>query len=124
MVVHPAASLADTQPMPTFEPGQIVTVFRNRLRDDPAARGRYATRLEEIAALADAMPGLVERKTFTADDGERVTLVTFADRESHLAWARHRDHRDAQAEGRDDYYATYSIQVCEATRTSQFVRTE
>jgi heme-degrading monooxygenase HmoA len=100
-----------------FAPGQIVTVFRSRLRDD--ADG-YADRAAEIAALAATMPGLVDVKAFTAADGERVTLVTFADEASQAAWRDHPEHKVAQQQGRDEFYAAYSIQVCEARRISTF----
>ena len=62
-----------------------------------------------MSELARSMPGYVEHKVFTADDGERVTLVRFADRASHDAWARHPDHREAQRAGVADYYEEYSI---------------
>lgn len=91
------------------EVGQVVTVFRNRLR--PEAVPAYAEELEVVAELARAMPGFVESKTFTADDGERVTVVTFADRAGHDAWARHPRHREAQRRGRLEFYAEWSIQV-------------
>ncbi|MGH9288788.1 MAG: antibiotic biosynthesis monooxygenase family protein [Acidimicrobiales bacterium] len=98
--------------------GQVVTVFRSRLREE--AIDDYAPRAAEILALALTMPGLVDVKSFTADDGERVTLVTFADSESHRAWREHPEHRLAQRDGRDRFYAEYSIQVCECTRVSTF----
>ncbi len=102
---------------PAFEPGQVVTVFRSRLRDD--ADG-YADRAAEIATLAATMPGLVDVKAFTAADGERVTLVTFADEASQAAWRDHPEHLVAQQQGRDEFYAAYSIQVCEARRVRTF----
>ena len=77
--------------------GQVMTVFRSRLRADGA--DVYAEHAVRMSELARAMPGYVEHKVFTADDGERVTLVRFADRESHDAWARHPDHREAQRAG-------------------------
>lgn len=103
-----------------FAPGQIVTVFRNRL--DPAGTAEYEARAVEILALARTMPGLVDVKTFTADDGERVTIATFADQPSHDAWRQHAEHRLAQAEGRDRYYAEYSTQVCQTVRATAFTR--
>ena len=60
-----------------FSTGQVVTVFRSRLRPDAAGYDATAARMSE---LARTMPGYVDHKTFTADDGERVTVVTFADR--------------------------------------------
>ncbi|HYZ98700.1 MAG TPA: antibiotic biosynthesis monooxygenase [Acidimicrobiales bacterium] len=101
-----------------FAPGQVVTVFRSRLR--PEALDEYGPRAAEMVALAKTMPGLVDVKGFTADDGERVTLVTFADAESQRAWREHPDHRRAQHDGRDRFYAEFSIQVCDCTRVQSF----
>jgi heme-degrading monooxygenase HmoA len=106
--------------MPSFAPGQIVTVFRNRLHEANVAR--YGERAEEIHALALTMPGLVDVKTFTADDGERVTIATFADAEAQRAWREHDEHRAAQLEGRADFYDAYTLQVCETVRARGFTR--
>ncbi|WP_432479646.1 antibiotic biosynthesis monooxygenase family protein [Nocardioides sp. GXQ0305] len=100
--------------------GQVMTVFRSRLRTEGAAA--YAAHAARISALARTMPGYVEHKVFTADDGERVTLVRFADRASHDAWARHPDHRVAQRAGVTDYYEEYSIAVGDVDRTHAWHR--
>ena len=106
---------------PDFAPGQIVTVFRSRIRhDEGGAPDEYATRAAEMLRLAHTMPGLVDVKSFTADDGERVTLATFADEDSQQAWREHAAHRVAQKAGRDRFYAEYSIQVCETRRVQRF----
>ena len=97
----------------------MVTVFRNRLRPDADA---YADHAARMSALARTMPGYVEHKAFTAEDGERVTLVTFADRASHDAWRRHPEHREAQRAGVLDYYEEYSISVGEVHRASAWSR--
>ena len=101
------------------EVGQVVTVFRSRLRPDAHAYPEHAVRMSE---LARTRPGYVEHKVFTADDGERVTLVTFADRASHEEWARHPQHREAQRAGVRDYYEEYSISVGEVDRASAWRR--
>ena len=106
-------------PAPAVAAGQIVTVFRSRLR--PEAAGEYAATAAEIEALARTMPGLVDVKAFTAEDGERVTVVTFADEESQRAWREQADHRAAQRAGRDRFYAAYTIQVCRTIGTRSFV---
>jgi heme-degrading monooxygenase HmoA len=64
----------------------------------------------------------VEHKIFVAGDGERVTLVTFADRASHNAWRDHPDHRAAQQAGIRLYYDSYSISVGEVDYASFFTR--
>jgi heme-degrading monooxygenase HmoA len=100
-------------------PGQVVTVFRSRLRADADGYPEHAARMSE---LARQMPGYVEHKVFTAEDGERVTLVTFADRPSHDAWGRDPEHREAQRTGVRDYYEEYSISVGLVDRASAWTR--
>jgi heme-degrading monooxygenase HmoA len=94
-----------------FAAGQIVTVFRSRLRGDADAAPGYHDEADELLALARAVPGFVDHKVFRADDGERVALVTFADRAAHDAWRDDPRHRAAQQRGRDGWYDGYSIQV-------------
>jgi heme-degrading monooxygenase HmoA len=112
-MTEPAAPAGDD-----FRPGQIVTVFRSRLR--PEAVDEYAPMAAEMSRLAATMPGLVDVKSFTAADGERVTVATFADEESQATWREHVEHRAAQRAGRERFYAEYSIQVCETVRAHSF----
>lgn len=100
--------------------GQIVTVFRSRLRPD--ANPRYAEHTAEMSALVRTMPGYVDHKSFTADDGERVTVVTFEDLASQDAWRRQADHVEAQRAGVASYYETYSLQVAAVEKVSAFTR--
>lgn len=100
--------------------GQVVTVFRNRLR--PEAQAAYAEELAVVVELARSMPGFVETKTFVAEDGERATVVTFADIAAHQGWRDHPRHREAQRHGIADYYSEYSIAVGATTYASSFTR--
>ncbi len=68
------------------------------------------------------MPGFVEIKTFSADDGEHVSVVTFASEETQSAWRQHPDHRIAQQQGREDFYDDYLIQVCRVSYERRFTR--
>lgn len=96
------------------EHAQVMTIFRSRLR--PEATTAYADHAARMSELARSMPGYVGHKAFTADDGERVTIVLFADRDSHEAWRSHPEHVDAQRAGVRDYYQEYSITVGDVTR--------
>ena len=96
----------------------IVTVFRNRLR--PAHADEWGVLANQLAVEAEKMPGYVSRKVFTADDGERLTIVEFESIETHRAWAEHPDHRAAQKLGRKRFYAEYGIQICEVLRATKF----
>lgn len=100
--------------------GQVLTVFRNRLA--AASADDYGALSPHILQLARSMPGFVDAKTFTAADGERVTVVTFADRTSHEAWRDHPEHRAAQRRGIEEFYDEYSIQVADVTYDHRFVR--
>ena len=106
--------------MTTFSPGQVVTVFRSRLRED-AAPGYHET-ADEMLALAREVPGFVDYKFFYAEDGERVSLVTFDGPDSQRAWREHPEHRAAQEKGRTDWYSAYSIQVATCDHASEFPR--
>jgi heme-degrading monooxygenase HmoA len=97
----------------------IITVFRSRLRDD--GRADYFALAPKMSELARQMPGYLSHKVFTAEDGERVTVVEFKDIESQRAWATQMDHVDAKKQGREAFYAEYSVQVCEVLRESKFV---
>ena len=98
--------------------GQIITVFRSRLRAD--ADPRYSEHAAQMAELAPTMPGYVDHKSFTADDGERVTLVTFEDRATQEGWRLQADHVAAQRAGVASYYETYSLQVATVEKVSIF----
>jgi heme-degrading monooxygenase HmoA len=98
----------------------IVTVFRSRLRPD--MREEYVDLAGRMAEIARTMPGYISHKGFFADDGERVTVVEFESEEAMRGWRMHPEHRAAQKLGRERYYETYSVQVCEVVRESRFRR--
>jgi heme-degrading monooxygenase HmoA len=96
----------------------VLTVFRSRLR--PENVDEYAATAARMDELARAMPGFVDAKTFTADDGERVTVVTFEDVESQRAWRDHAEHREAQRRGIERFYSEYAIQVADVRYSHEF----
>ena len=96
----------------------VVTIFRNRLKPENLAE--YYEWAERIAALAQTMPGYVSHKGFTAEDGERVTIVEFADEASQRGWSTEMQHVEAKKKGRADFYTEYKIQVCSVQRESTF----
>jgi len=97
-----------------------VTIFRSRLR--PEAVESYRPVAEHTEELARSTPGFTEIKTFTADDGERVSLVTFASAEEHEAWRVHPEHRAVQRRGREEFYQYYCIEVCQVISERSFTR--
>jgi heme-degrading monooxygenase HmoA len=94
--------------------GGVITIFRSRLRSDNLeAYERMADRMHE---LAHQMPGFISIKTFSAPDGERVSIVEFESEAAHEAWRRHPEHIQAQRLGRQLFYSEFYIQVCKVER--------
>lgn len=96
----------------------IVTIFRNRHKPDI-----YDTYLEvakEMSDLARTMPGYISHKTFTAEDGERVTIAEFADEEGQRTWSTNMRHVAAKQKGRAEFYSEYRLQVCSIIRENRF----
>ena len=74
----------------------------------------------DFRALAKTMPGYISHKSFVADDGERVTIVEFADEQSQRVWATNLQHVEAKKKGRADFYTEYKLQICTVVRESVF----
>jgi heme-degrading monooxygenase HmoA len=96
----------------------VVTIFRSRLR--PEHQAEYERWAARTHAIAVRMPGFISIKTFTAEDGERVSLVEFESEETMRAWREQPDHRQAQELGRALFYSEYRIQVCQPIRDYSF----
>lgn len=93
-------------------------IFRSRLRDENDAELReLAPRMVE---LARTMPGFVSFERFTADDGERLSLIAFETLEDVKAWKEHPEHLVAQRRGRESFYSEYNITVAEQVRSYSF----
>lgn len=96
----------------------VITLFRSRLR--PEHQKEYSEWAARMHALSATMPGFISVKTFSAEDGERVTIVEFESEETMRAWRNHVDHREAQELGRKQFYSQYRIQVCHPIRDYSF----
>jgi heme-degrading monooxygenase HmoA len=106
---------------PQFKEEQVLTVFRSRRRRE--AEPAYQLLSRQMESSARSMPGFVDFKSFTADDGEQVSVVTFATPADQRRWRDDLSHREAQRRGRDEFYEQYSIQVARCTHVSEWSRT-
>jgi heme-degrading monooxygenase HmoA len=109
-------------PPPPRTPTMLITVFRSRLR--PGVRDEYVALVERMTELAATMPGYISHKGFSADDGERVTIVEFAHEDGLRAWRTNPEHIAAQKLARQKYYSEYHVQVCTLDRESRFTAVE
>lgn len=96
----------------------VVTVFRSRLR--PGVESAYQPLAVEMSRMVESMDGFIDQKSYAAADGERVTVVRFADRESQRRWAEDPDHVAAQLRGREEFYSWYDISVSEESYSRHF----
>ena len=96
----------------------IITVFRSRLK--PGLRDEYVALVERMNELARTMPGYISHKGYSAEDGERMTIVEFEHEEGMRAWRTNPEHIAAQKLARQKYYTEYHIQVCTLDRETKF----
>ncbi len=97
----------------------FLVVFRNRKRPgiDYAAYEEQAARMEE---LARAQPGFRSFKSYTSEDGEVVALSEWENEAAARAWGRVAEHRVVQKDGRQRWYADYTLFACADPRIHQF----
>lgn len=98
----------------------MLILFRSKLT--PAAADGYDAMAEQMDAHARTFPGFVDVKSFTAADGERLTVVWWQDAATLEAWATDVKHRGAQRAGREKWYEYYKMDVAEIVRISNFDR--
>jgi heme-degrading monooxygenase HmoA len=98
----------------------IIVLFRSRLT--PEASNGYAEMAEQMSKLAQASPGFIAEKGFTAEDGERLTVVWWQDEDTLKQWRNHVQHLVAQRVGREKWY--YKLEVAPVTRSNNFERGE
>jgi len=96
----------------------IVILFRSKLTSE--AGQDYADTNLELEQYVKTMPGYVMAKSFTADDGERLTLVWWRDKESLELWRNNSRHMMAKSQGRQKWYEYYKMEIAEVFHYSQF----
>ncbi len=98
----------------------IVVLFRSRLTE--RAGEEYVAMDRTLDEMARRAPGFVDVKSFTAQDGERLTIAWWKDLETLRQWREDPVHRAAQEKGRHLWYRYYDMEVAEVVRESHFRR--
>ena len=92
----------------------MVVLFRSRSRPE-----RSSADYDEVAGrmlrLVSKMPGFVSLDVFNNATGETLIYGQFETDEALIQWRDHADHKQARGR-RDDFYDTYTVQVCEVIR--------
>lgn len=101
------------------EPSLII-LFRSKLTDQ--AGEDYQAMNDELESLVRQNPGFIDVKSYTAQDGERLTVVWWRDEESLTEWRNLMRHREAQNTGRQKWYEYYKLEVASVVRVKSFTR--
>ena len=94
----------------------VVILFRSKLT--PAAGADYTDMNDEMEKRARSMPGFLDVKAYNAEDGERLTIIWWKDRETLEQWRQDERHQVAQKTGRENWYEYYKMEVAEVYRES------
>ena len=100
----------------------IVTIFRSRLT--PGVADEYGPMARHMSELARKIPGYVSHKGFTADDGERVTIVEFESEDALQQWRIDPEHAKAKRRGIQSFFSDYKFQICTVLRAREWTRTD
>jgi heme-degrading monooxygenase HmoA len=101
----------------------FLVLFRNRKRADIDADA-YIHDAVAMEALAHEQPGLLLFRSYTADDGEVLSMSEWEDAASAQAWSRNAEHLLVQRRGRDEYYESYTLYTCDSPRVQRFTLNE
>ena len=85
-------------------------VFASTLSADSAGYEAAAARMEE---LARAQPGFVSIDSVRDADGRGITVCCWESLEAVEAWRTHAEHLAAQRQGRERWYESYELTVCQ-----------
>lgn len=98
-----------------------MNVFRSRKSADMDV-GAYRADAARMGDLARTQPGFISFKSFTAEDGETVTISEWESRDHARAWHRNAEHAAVQGRGRAEYYESYANYSCEEPEVRRFSR--
>lgn len=101
-------------PATTPEPPYFAVIFvsvRNGVDDEGYAA--MAARMAELAAL---QPGYLGLDSVRGGDGLGITVSYWRTEADIARWRAHAEHREAQLQGRRDWYRQYELRVCRVER--------
>src|SRR5260370_7458367 len=96
----------------------LIILFRSKLT--PQAGEDYQDTNAEMESLVRQNPGFIDVKSYKSEDGERLTVVWWKDKESLREWRELARHREAQSTGREKWYQYYEMQLPTVHRTTSF----
>lgn len=95
----------------TPEPPYYAVIFTSLRTEGERGYGEMA---ERMVALASTQPGFLGIESVREELG--ITVSYWADLASISQWKRNLEHREAQRQGREAWYASYRVRVAKVER--------
>jgi len=99
----------------------VVVLIRTKVHPE-ADRAAYDALNAQMFALVQTMPGFIGAAGYSSSESEDVGVIRFESLEALRAWREHPDHLVAQQRGKSEFYASYTIEVCQVVRAYDFGR--
>lgn len=101
----------------TPEPPYYAVIFSSLRTLGDHGYGEMAARMLELAAR---QPGFLGVESARGADGLGITVSYWKDLAAISAWKAVSEHREAQAQGRADWYSAYQVRVARVEKTYGF----
>lgn len=88
--------------------GQYAVIFVSERHDGDHG---YAQMAEQMVALASTQPGFCGIESVRASDGKGITVSYWSDMASIKAWRNNVEHSVARAQGREQWYKNFQVQI-------------
>ncbi|MFG1497929.1 antibiotic biosynthesis monooxygenase [Saccharospirillum sp. HFRX-1] len=95
----------------TPKPPYYAVIFSSQLADDHAG---YQSMAERMLHLAAQQPGFLGVESARDDMG--ITVSYWSSLEAIRAWKQHAEHRQAQQQGRDQWYQDFRVRIARVER--------
>lgn len=96
-------------------PPYWLAVFVSKRRGGDSDDG-YAETAARMMALAQTSSGFLGVESARRDDGVGITVAFWKTEAELRAWKQVAEHREAQRQGRADWYETYAVWVAQVER--------
>lgn len=102
--------------------GQIAVIFASvRTGDDEEGYRVAAAAMAELAARQPGYRGIASVRDAA---GAGITISYWASHDDAAAWRDHPDHARVRDAGRDRWYTSYSLDICDIQRSYHWTRND
>jgi heme-degrading monooxygenase HmoA len=81
----------------------------------------YDEAAERMLELAREQPGFLSVESARGADGLGITVSYWENEAAIRAWREHAEHLFVQQQGREKWYARFSLRICRVERAREFV---